>query len=192
MTALRVVWTVASVVTSTGLISCSGEDSASPVSARSSSSLPVAPPAVSGINRTVVVHWQLADSFDVLPDGKCAGRSIFREMHDGVRVQLIGNTTGLGDETRATTHVERRGASRSDDGQYCVVEAVFAPSVPDADGYSIKFAGSAERARWLGKPGGAPFGQPDPPPGYGWYNVGSQSCPSLLDPPDKDCPVAGN
>jgi hypothetical protein len=60
--------------------------------------------------------------------------------------------------------------------------------MPDPNGYWLKFAGSAEPEEWLGKPGsGRPFGQPDPPPGYGSYNIGSQSCPSLLDPSDKDC-----
>lgn len=147
------------------------------------------PPAISGIDRTVTVRWQLADSFDVLPDGSCAGRSIFSEFHDGVHVLLIGVTSRLSDETRATTHVEQRPVSPSDDGQYCVVEAVFAPSLPDPAGYSIKFAGSRDRVRFLGRPGGAPYGQPDPPPGYGRYNLGSQSCPSLLDPPDRDCPA---
>ncbi|WP_255469357.1 hypothetical protein [Mycolicibacterium sp. P1-18] len=35
---------------------------------------------------------------------------------------------------------------------------------------------------------GTPFGRPDDPPGYGVYDLGSQTCPSLLDPPDKVCP----
>jgi hypothetical protein len=154
--------------------------------------LPVPPPAVSGIDKTVYVRWQLADSFDVFPDGKCAGRSGFREMAAGARVQLRGDTTGLSNETRATARFERqvlRGKrAMGDDGLYCVIEAVFAPSMPDPDGYWLKFAGSRRAEQWLGKPGSPrPFGQPDPPPGYGSYNIGSQLCPALLDPPYKDC-----
>jgi hypothetical protein len=134
----------------------------------------------------------LADSFDVLPDGKCAGRSGFREMRDGVRVQLRGDTTGFSDETRATARVEQQlldgKRAFGDDGLYCVIEAVFAPSMPDPNGYWLKFAGSADREKWLGKPSsGTPFGRPDPPPGDGSFNIGSQACPTLLDPPEKDC-----
>ena len=158
-----------------------------------SPSLPRPPPAQSGINRAVVIRWQLADSFDVMRDGSCAGRSIFSGMKAGVRAHLTGKSTGLLDETRATTHVERRAPNQGDDGVYCVIEAVFAPAVPDPDGYSLKFAGSQQREVYLGKPGSTPyghagFGLPDLPPGYGFYGLGSQSCPSLLDPPTKDCP----
>jgi hypothetical protein len=171
------------------LAACSASGWPPAVSTKDSPSPSVPSPATSGIDRTVLVRWQLADSFDVMPDGKCAGRSIFSAMHDGVRVQLIGSSSGFGDETRATAHFERRPASPSDDGQYCIIEAVFAPSLPDPEGYSIKFAGSRDRARTLGRPGGSPLGQPEPPPGYGYYNLGSQSCPSLLDPPERACPV---
>ncbi|KAA0102200.1 hypothetical protein CIW49_02440 [Mycolicibacterium sp. P1-18] len=61
--------------------------------------------------------------------------------------------------------------------------------LPDPDGYSIVLPGT--RVHWdhLGRPGvGTPFGRPDDPPGYGVYDLGSQTCPSLLDPPDKVCP----
>jgi hypothetical protein len=158
-----------------------------------SPSLPVPPPAVSGINRTVVIRWQLADSFDVTGDGSCAGRSVFRGMAAGARAHLTGASTGLLDETRVTAHVERRAPNRGDDGLYCVIEAVFAPAVPDPDGYSLKFFGSEQREVDLGPPGSTPLGhtgfnRPDLPPGYGFYNWGSQSCPSLLDPPSKDYP----
>jgi hypothetical protein len=155
-------------------------------------SLPVPPPAVSGIDHTVTVTWSLADSFDVLPGGLCAGRGDNRGMSDGARIRLHGDTTGFTDETRATARFERVALSAKqalgDDGLYCVLRAVFAPTLPDPDGYSITFPGT--RVRWdrMGKPGGTPFGRPNSPPGYGGYNLGSQKCRSLLDPPDKPCP----
>lgn len=156
-------------------------------------SLPAPPPAISAIDHTLVVTWQLADSFDVLPNGLCAGRGDNAGMRDGARIRLRGNTTGFDDETTATARFQRRALSPKqsalDDGLYCILRAVFAPALPDPNGYSIAFPGS--RVRWdhLGKPGvGTPFGRPDSPPGYGVYNLGSQKCPSLLDPPDKDCP----
>jgi hypothetical protein len=155
-------------------------------------SLPVPPPAVSAIDHTVTVTWQLADSFDILPTGQCAGRGDNRGMKPGARIQLHGNSTGLYDETTATASFQRRALSAKtaliDDGLYCVLRAVFAPSLPDPDGYSIKFPGTPVSWEHLGRPGGTPFGRPDNPPGYGGYNLGSQTCPSLLDPPEKDCP----
>jgi hypothetical protein len=170
------------------LVACSNGHS--PVAA--SPSLPVPPPAVSAIDHTVIVKWSLADSFDILSGGKCAGRGDNRGMSDGARIQLQGNTTGFFDETRATARFHRYVLSGKealfDDGRYCVLEAVFAPSIPDPDGYSVKFPGTRVKQIHLGKPGGTPFGTPDNPPGYGSYNIGSQTCRSLLDPPDKDCP----
>jgi hypothetical protein len=170
------------------MTSCSnGESPPSP-----SSSLPVSPPAVSGIDHTVTVRWQLADSFDVLPDDKCAGRGAYRGMADGARIQLQGNTTGFTDETTASARFEHQILSKKqalfDDGLYCVLRAVFAPSVPDPAGYSVKFPGTSIHWDHLGDPRVSPFGRFDPPPGFGSYNLGSQMCPSLLDPPTKDCP----
>jgi hypothetical protein len=52
--------------------------------------MPVPPPAISGIDNTVSLMMALADSFDVLPNGKCAGRSNNSGMSDGARVQLRG------------------------------------------------------------------------------------------------------
>jgi hypothetical protein len=112
-------------------------------------------------------------------------------MGDGARVLLRGNTTGLDVEATATAYVDRRppmlshGRPILDDHVYCDIEAVFTPSMPDPDGYSLKFAG-ADHWVELGKPGRTPFGKPEKP-GYGPYSIGSQSCPSLLDPPNKDC-----
>jgi hypothetical protein len=117
-------------------------------------------------------------------------------MNNGARVQLEGDTTGFIDETRATARFHREVLSKKealfDDGLYCVVEAVFAPSMPDPGGYSIKFFGTRIHLNHLPKPGGTPFGRPDPPPGYGTYNITTQRCPSLLDPPDKDCSESAN
>ena len=157
-----------------------------------SPSLPVPPPAVSGVDHTVTVSWQLADSFDILPGGMCAGRGPNRGMENGARIVLQGNTTGFVDETKATATFQRRPLSQKqaleDDGLYCVLRAVFAPSVPDPDGYSVKFPGTPVHWDHLDRlRGSTPFGEPDKPPGYGYYNLGSQLCPSLLDPPSKDC-----
>lgn len=139
----------------------------------------------------MAVRWSLADSFDILPDGTCAGRGDNRGMNNGARIQLHGDTTGFIDETSAIARFHREIVSRKealfDDSLYCVVEAVFAPSLPDPGGCSIKFSGTRIHVNHLGKPGGTSFGRPDPPPGYGTYNVSTQRCPHLLDPPNKDC-----
>lgn len=155
------------------------------------------PPAVSGIDDTVSVHWRLADSFDILPGDRCVGRGNNRGMFDGARVRLTGHTMGYAGETKATAYFEHFPPLMhlgrpllDDDYLYCVVEAVFSPGIPEPDGYSVKF----ERARddfWLGKPSGMPFGFRDRP-GYGAYQITVQTCRSLLDPPDKDCPEWGN
>jgi hypothetical protein len=170
---------------------CSGH-ALPPTGATATSAKLLPPPAVSGIDDTVSVKWALADSFDVLPDGTCAGRSNFRGITNGAQALLRGNGTGFDVETRANTHVERWQPQIShgkpllnDDYVYCAVDAVFAPSMPDPEGYSVKFA-EADQWVWLGKPGGRPFGQLDKP-GYGSYRITSQACPSLLDPPEKDC-----
>jgi hypothetical protein len=75
-----------------------------------------------------------------------------------------------------------------DDYLYCVVEAVFTPTLPDPSGrYSYKFVG--DDWRWGVTVGRAPYGQWDRPGyGSGKANLGIQTCRSLLDPPDKDCP----
>jgi hypothetical protein len=149
------------------------------------------PPAVSGVDDTVWVQWALADTFDVRPGGRCEGRASFRGMGDGSRVVLRGNSTGWDVEGRATAYVDHRepylshGQPLPDDNVYCDIRVVFSPSMPDPDGYSLKFAG-ADHWEDIGTPGRTPFGQPDRP-GYGPYNIGSQSCPSLLDPPEKYC-----
>ena len=137
------------------------------------------------------MRWQLADSFDILPDGTCAGRGPNHGMTDGARVQLVGSTTGFVDQTTATASFEHPPLSPKealfDDGLYCILYAVFSPSMPDPDGYSVKFPGT--RVKWdhLQAGNGTPFGKPDNLPGYGVLNLGSQTCPALLDPPDMDC-----
>jgi hypothetical protein len=163
--------------------------------------LPSPPPATSAIDHTVSIGWQLADSFNVSPNGSCRGRSSFNNMGAGLRVQLRGQTTGLTDETRATARVEDHTTGRSaryDDGLYCVIRIVFAPAVPDPDGYWLRFPGSQQpdvQLRALNRgvgpifSRGEPIDQPTLPPGYGQFSSGSQSCPSPLDPPDRDCPI---
>ena len=163
--------------------------------------LPSPPPATSALDHTVSIVWQLADSFDVSPDGRCTGRSNFAKMGAGLRVQLRGRTTGLTDETLATARVEGHttgSSARFDDGLYCVVRIVFAPAVPDPDGYWLRFPGSQQpdvelRAlnRGVGPifSRGEPVEQPTLPPGYGQFTSSAQSCPSTLDPPERDCPI---
>jgi hypothetical protein len=89
--------------------------------------MPVPPPAVSGIDNTVSVTLGLADSFDVLSDGTCAGRDTNSGMSDGARVQLRGDTVGGSVWSTATARFERRppgiydgvkGRWRYDDGLY--------------------------------------------------------------------------
>lgn len=150
------------------------------------------PPAVSSIDRTVAVRWSLADTFDVKPDGTCAGRDSFRGMSHGTRVLLRGTSTGWDVETTATAFVVRwptatyRGRPLLDDDYlYCTVDAVFAPSMPDPEGYSAKFAGAGHWYQ-LGKPSRTPFGKPERP-GYGSYRIVAQSCPTRLAAPDEEC-----
>ena len=163
--------------------------------------LPSPPPATSAIDHTVSIGWQLADSFDVSPNGSCSGRSTFSNMGAGLRVQLRGRSTGLTDETLATARVEDHTTGRSrlfDDGLYCVIRIVFDPAVPDPDGYWLHFPGSPQsdvELRMLHRgvgpifSRGEPVEQPTLPPGYGQFNSSSQSCPSTLDPPERDCPI---
>jgi hypothetical protein len=166
--------------------------------------MPVPPPAISSIDNTVTVKIALADSFDVLPNGKCAARSSNvgpksgnMGMSDGARVQLRGDTVGGSVWSVATAQVQRRPPQMShgkplvdDDGLYCVVKVVFAPTRPDpSSSYSLKFEGGD----WWSsiKVGRAPYGQLDRP-GYGSVSGTIMTCRSLLDPPEKDCPEPGN
>lgn len=152
------------------------------------------PPAVSGIDDTISVRMSLADTFDVLPNGNCAGRLIYQGVRDGARVLLQGNSTTWGVETRAVVHLEHRKPIMSrgkpllfDDYVYCVAEAVFTPPMPDPAGYSIKFAGTSS---WddLGQPTHAATDSAHGGEWSGWnYDFSTQMCPSLLDPPEKDC-----
>lgn len=155
--------------------------------------VPMPPPAVSSIDNTVSVQIALADSFDVLPDGTCAGRSDNIGIRNGAQVQLRGDTVGGSTWATATTRFEQHPPRIyhgkpviDDDGQYCIVKAVFAPTRPDpTSSYSVKFVGGS----WvhnLVHVGRAPYGRLDRP-GYGTANTGIQRCPSLLDPPTKDC-----
>lgn len=161
--------------------------------------LPPWPPAESAIDNTVSVTLALAlaDSFDVLPDGKCAGRRVNNGMRDGGRVQLRSTTVGGSVWSVASAHIEyipppmRHGKPLfEDDGLYCFVKAVFVPQRPDATStYDLQFEGG----NWRGglKLGRAPFGQRDRP-GYGSVIANVMTCNSLQDPPEKDCPEWAN
>jgi hypothetical protein len=132
---------------------CSDTQSSIPVG-RADGSLPVPPPAMSAVDRTVFVTWALEDSFDVLPGGTCAGRSTNRGMSDRARVLLTGKTTGLSDETVASAFYKQTPPRMyhgkpmlDDDYRYCVITAVWSPAVPDPDGYTYKLDGDSTRIR---------------------------------------------
>jgi hypothetical protein len=159
--------------------------------------MPVPPPAVSGEDNTVTVNLFLADSFDILVNGRCAGSSTNRGKRDGARVLLRGLSTGFDVEAKAFAFYEQwpprmyRGKPvLDDDYRYCHVQVSFDQPLPDPEGYSLKFA-EARQEMPIGPPSRTPFGQQDRP-GYGTYYIRSQTCRSLLDPPDKDCPEWGN
>jgi hypothetical protein len=175
---------------------CSSGTPRSPVTTTRATTDP--PPAESGIDNTVSVTISLADSFDVLPDGKCAGRGHNNGMRESARVQLHGETDG--GTTWTTAHVRFqpgpptiyngvKGHWLIDDGLYCIVTAVFAPAYPDPkSSYFIKFVDGIPLQV---KVGNAPYGQLDRP-GYGSANITVQTCRSLTDLPGKDCPEPGN
>ena len=145
------------------------------------------PPAVSGIDDTITVTYALADSFDVLSDGTCAGRSSNSDMRDGARVQLRADTVGGSVWATATARFERQPPRPYDDGLYCVVKAVFPATRVDPEWrYSIKFVGGDWRSHVQVR---SQFWMYDfiEQPGYGSTSIGLQTCESLSDPPDKDC-----
>jgi hypothetical protein len=156
----------------------------------------VPPPARSGIDDTITVTYALADSFDVLPDGTCAGRSSNSGIRDGARVQLRGDTVGGSVWATATARFVHQpprmysgvnGPWLVDDGLYCVAKAVFPATRPDpGTRYSIKFVGGDWRG---GVNVRSRFWMYDfiEQTGYGSTYTGSQLCPNLADPPDKDC-----
>ncbi len=77
-------------VVAAALAGCS---TSSPAQLEASPSRGAPPPAVSGVDHTLTVRWSLADSFDILPDGSCAGRDENRGMGSGARIQLQGDST---------------------------------------------------------------------------------------------------
>jgi hypothetical protein len=87
---------------------CSTGHPLAPRGSEASATMPVPPPAVSGINDTISVTFGLADSFDVLPNGNCAGRDTNSGMTNGARVQLRGDTAGGSVWSTATVRLERR------------------------------------------------------------------------------------
>lgn len=78
----------------------------------------------------------LADSFDVLPSGRCAGRPDNRGMSGGARIQLRGDTSGGSVWSVASAQLAHRSPPMRDDTPlyaddglyYCVVKAVFVPT----------------------------------------------------------------
>lgn len=100
-------------------------------------------------------------------------------MRNGARAQLRGDTEGGSVWSTATAHTERLDLGiRDDDGLYCTLKIVFAPTRPDATGYSIKFVDG----NW--HPGIRTRGVT----GYGVVRTVGQACRSRADPPDKNCP----
>jgi hypothetical protein len=179
-----------------GASGCSNGESSSPGTAVSSA-MPVSPPAVSGEDNTVTVNFWLADSFDVLANGRCAGRSTNQGKRDGARALLRGLSTGFDVESKAVAfyvqqppRMYRGKPLLNDDYRYCHVQVSFDQPLPDPEGYSIKFA-EARHEESLGRPGRTPFGEPDRP-GYGSFYITVQTCRSPLDSPEKDCPEWGN
>lgn len=158
----------------------------------------VTPPAIADIDDTVWVQLHLADSFDIHPDGTCAGSDDNRGMKDQAWVLLYGDSTGLCDQTKASAlfkHdppvIYRGKRLLDDDHQYRVIDAVFTPldARPRRLRDQVRLAHHAS-SRSAG-PVAPPFGHPDRP-GYGRLVVRMQTCPSLLAPPDKECPEWGN
>jgi hypothetical protein len=145
---------VTAVAVALASVSCSGSE---PRPTAAWTSPHVASPAVSGVDDTVWVQIQLADSFDVYPDRTCAGRDDNRGMRDQAWVLLRGESTGLFDQTKASARFKHYPPVMyhgkpllDDDYQYCVIDAVFSPSIPDPGGYSVKFAGTP-REQWIGR-----------------------------------------
>jgi hypothetical protein len=100
MASMRAGWR-ALLVTAMVLASASCSES-QPKPAAAWTSPHVTSPAVSGVDDTVWVQIHLADSFDVYPDGTCAGRDDNRGMRDQAWVLLHGESTGLYDQSKAS------------------------------------------------------------------------------------------
>jgi hypothetical protein len=154
----------------------------------------VLPPAVTALDDTVSVTLALADSFTALPDGTCEGRSSNAGIANGAQAQLRGNIAGGSVSSTVTTHYRftppapgrETDPAGEDDGEYCIVTAVFAPTRPDPDSrYLIKFPGGDWRG--LVHVGRERYGRLDRP-GYGSTFVIVQTCQRISDPPDKQCP----
>lgn len=163
---------------------------------RATASVSVAPPAVSGLDEDVWVHIALADSFDIGSDGSCTGRDTNAGLRSGGPIWLRGLSTGVEDQAitgarfvHYPTRIYHGKPLLDDDYEYCVIDAVVTPTTPDPHGYALRYG--AQKEMPLGTPGMTPFGLPEHP-GYGKYQILMKSCPSLLDPPSKECPVLGN
>jgi hypothetical protein len=121
--------------------------------------------------RTVAVTIELNDSFDIYPDGHCAGRDLFAGISNAVPAQLKGATVGGITTTTATTHVHRLG------NQYCAIEATFTPELLDPNGYLIKFSDRA----W--ENGVTPDNDE-----WGTFHSNYQACQNRIAQPEEKCP----
>jgi hypothetical protein len=104
-----------------------------------------------------------------------------------------GRTDGGTVWSTATARLERRAPPRvpngvpiePDDGLYCIVTAVLAPTRPDPNGkYSYNFVGGDWRYGLLV---GTSSYEHDRSP-FGSVYITIMMCRSLLAPPEKDCP----
>jgi hypothetical protein len=122
----------------------------------------------------------LTDSFDVLPNGTCSGRYVFRGVADGAQVE----TRGEHDFNFVTTKVATRYVvddytrRPEDDGKYCVVSFRFVPHPADGDGYQLQFPLPT---------GGYGFSTPFKPNGLGKVDIAIQSCADNDAPPERRC-----
>jgi hypothetical protein len=137
-------------------------------------------PAFVSIDATMA----LTDSFDILPDGKCAGRNVFRGVGNGAVVEARG-ASGFGPfvTTTVTTNYERNNPRRrpgGDDGRYCVVTFRFGPIKPDIEGYWVQFPLGPGRGYGFMTTltGGL---------GYGPYDTVIQTCADYDAPPERLC-----
>ena len=139
---------------------------------------------------TVNVTMALTDSFDVLPDGKCAGRDVNGEVRDGASVDIAGmsfegkgwSKSLVGKATISTSYDPDDFSRRpEDDGKYCLAHFAFVPTKPDPQGYNF----------WM--PSGFMMPQDSfrsvPPGGrgYGDFAFVVQTCTDMDAPPERTC-----
>jgi hypothetical protein len=145
---------------------------------------PTAPPPYAG---PIAVELAFTDSFDVLPDGKCRGRGIFRAAADQGSVDIRRTATRQSDDPGVIVPVSvryaRDGLRRGiyDDGQYCVARFVFVPSRPNLYGYRAALSSPEDPY------GNWPLDIELGPPHDGRIRVVIQSCTDYDAPPEREC-----